>query len=66
MDYEAETNKAVSSYQVCAELTEEQRLILHLTTLSDLGTRWKMFLMFALKRKRHVLEVIMVRVYKTV
>ncbi|XP_053395117.1 zinc finger FYVE domain-containing protein 26-like [Mercenaria mercenaria] len=59
MDYEAETNKAVSTYQACAELTEEQRWILHLSTLSDIDTRWKMFLMFALKRKRHVLEVIL-------
>lgn len=60
LDYEMETNKAVSTYQACAELTEEQRWILHLSTLTDTNTRWKMFLMFTLKRKRHVLEVILV------
>lgn len=60
MDYETETNKAVSTYQACAELTEEQRWILHLSTLSEINTRWKMFLMFTMKRKRHVLEVILV------
>jgi hypothetical protein len=60
VDYETETNKAVSTYQACAELTEEQRWILHLSALSDIETRWKMFLMFTMNRKRHVLEVILV------
>ncbi|KAL4238418.1 hypothetical protein ACF0H5_003126 [Mactra antiquata] len=59
LDYEMETNKAVSTYQACAELTEEQRWVLHLSTLGDINTRWKMFFMFTTKRNRHVLEVIM-------
>ncbi|KAH3847795.1 hypothetical protein DPMN_090125 [Dreissena polymorpha] len=59
LDYEAETNKAVETYQICAELSEEQRWLLHLLSLTDANCRWKMMLMFAVKTKRHVLEVIM-------
>lgn len=61
VDYEIETNKAVETYQVCAELTEEQRWLLHLSSLLEADVRWKMFLFFTMKRKRHVLEVILVR-----
>lgn len=60
LDSESETNKAVETYQACAELTEEQRWLLHLSSLSDVNMRWKMFLFFAMKMKRHVLEVILV------
>ena len=60
LDYELETNNAVATYQACAELTEEQRWILHLSTLKDINTRWKMFFLYAMKKKRHLLEVIMV------
>ncbi|XP_052767439.1 zinc finger FYVE domain-containing protein 26-like isoform X2 [Mya arenaria] len=59
LDYELETNKAVETYQACAELTEEQRWMLHLMGIGDVSSRWKMLLIFTMKRKRHVLEVIL-------
>ena len=60
VDYDFETNNAVETYQACAELSEEQRWLLHLSSLGEVTIRWKMFLFFTIKMKRHVLEVILV------
>lgn len=60
VDYEFETNKAVETYQAYAELSEEQRWLLHLSSLAEVNIRWKMFLFFTMKMRRHVLEVILV------
>ena len=60
LDYEAEINNAVLTYQSCAELTEEQRCLLHLSSLTVTNTRWKMFFLLTLKKQRHLLEVVMV------
>lgn len=60
LDYEAEINNAVLTYQSCAELTEDQRCLLHLSCLTVINTRWKMFFLLTLKNQRHLLEVIMV------
>ena len=63
LDYDLETNNAVAIYQVCAELTEEQRWLLHLSSLSETSTRWKLFFLLSMKKKKHLLEVVMVRIY---
>ena len=60
LDYEGEANNAVMTYQSCAELTEEQRCLLHLSSLPVTDTRWKMFFLLTLKKQRHLLELIMV------
>ena len=60
LDYEGEINNAVMTYQSCAELTEEQRCLLHLSSLPVTDTRWKMFFLVTLKKQRHLLELIMV------
>jgi len=62
LEYEIETNRAVETYQACAELTEEQRQLLHIMSLTDAGLRWKILLIFAGKRKAHVLELVLVRI----
>lgn len=59
LDYEAEINNAVLTYQSCAELTEEQRCLLHLSSLTVTNTRWKMFFLLTLKKQRHLLEAVM-------
>ena len=61
LDYEGEINNAVMTYQSCAELTEEQRCLLHLSSLPVTDMRWKMFFLLSLKKQRHLLELIMVR-----
>ena len=60
IDYESEINNAVATYQSHAELTEEQRCLLHLSSLEETNTRWKMFFLLTMKKQRHLLGVVMV------